>query len=29
MLKKLGVTSGDKVMTVDQAEAYSVPLITL
>ena len=29
MLKKLGIKSGDKVMTVDQAEAYSVPLITL
>ena len=29
MLKKLGVKSGDQVMTVDQAEAYSVPLITL
>ncbi len=29
VLKKLGVGSGDTVMTVDQAEAYSVPLITL
>jgi len=29
MRQKLGVGSGDKVMTVDQAEAYSVPLITL
>ena len=29
MLKKLGVKSGDTVMTVDQAEAYSVPLISL
>jgi ABC-type branched-subunit amino acid transport system substrate-binding protein len=29
MLKKLGVKSGDQVMTVDQAEAYSVPLISL
>jgi ABC-type branched-subunit amino acid transport system substrate-binding protein len=29
VLKKLGVKSGDTVMTVDQAEAYSVPLITL
>jgi branched-chain amino acid transport system substrate-binding protein len=29
VLKKLGVKSGDQVMTVDQAEAYSVPLITL
>jgi ABC-type branched-subunit amino acid transport system substrate-binding protein len=28
-LKKLGVKSGDTVMTVDQAEAYSVPLISL
>ena len=28
-LKSLGVKSGDQVMTVDQAEAYSVPLITL
>ncbi|MDH4102361.1 MAG: branched-chain amino acid ABC transporter substrate-binding protein [Thermoleophilia bacterium] len=28
-LNKLGVKSGDAVMTVDQAEAYSVPLITL
>jgi len=26
-LKKMGVKSGDHVMTVDQAEAYSVPLI--
>ncbi len=26
---KLGVKRGDQVMTVDQAEAYSVPLITL
>jgi branched-chain amino acid transport system substrate-binding protein len=29
VLNKLGVGSGDRVMTVDQAEAYSVPLITL
>ena len=29
VLKKMGVKSGDTVMTVDQAEAYSVPLITL
>jgi len=29
VLKQLGVKSGDTVMTVDQAEAYSVPLITL
>jgi branched-chain amino acid transport system substrate-binding protein len=29
VMKKLGVKSGDTVMTVDQAEAYSVPLITL
>jgi branched-chain amino acid transport system substrate-binding protein len=29
VLKKLGVKSGDQVMTVDQAEAYSVPLTTL
>jgi ABC-type branched-subunit amino acid transport system substrate-binding protein len=29
MLKKLGVKSGDEVMTVDSAEAYSVPLISL
>ena len=29
MLKKLGIKSGDRVMTVDQAEAYSVPLISL
>jgi ABC-type branched-subunit amino acid transport system substrate-binding protein len=29
VLKKLGVKSGDTVMTVDQAEAYSVPLISL
>ena len=28
-LKKMGVKSGDTVMTVDQAEAYSVPLISL
>jgi ABC-type branched-subunit amino acid transport system substrate-binding protein len=28
MLKKLGIKSGDQVMTVDQAEAYSVPLIS-
>lgn len=28
VLKKLGVNSGDPVMTVDQAEAYSVPLTT-
>lgn len=29
VLNKLGVGRGDRVMTVDQAEAYSVPLITL
>ncbi len=29
MLNKMGVKSGDTVMTVDQAEAYSVPLISL
>lgn len=29
VLNKLGVKSGDAVMTVDQAEAYSVPLISL
>jgi len=29
MRQKLNVGSGDRVMTVDQAEAYSVPLITL
>ena len=29
MVKKLGIKSGDEVMTVDQAEAYSVPLISL
>jgi ABC-type branched-subunit amino acid transport system substrate-binding protein len=29
MEKKLGIGSGDQVMTVDQAEAYSVPLISL
>jgi len=29
MLKKLGIKSGDEVMTVDSAEAYSVPLISL
>ncbi len=29
MLSKLGIGSGDQVMTVDQAEAYSVPLVTL
>jgi ABC-type branched-subunit amino acid transport system substrate-binding protein len=29
MEKKLGIKSGDTVMTVDQAEAYSVPLISL
>jgi len=29
VLKKLGVKSCDTVMTVDQAEAYSVPLISL
>jgi branched-chain amino acid transport system substrate-binding protein len=29
MEKKLGIKSGDQVMTVDQAEAYSVPLISL
>jgi ABC-type branched-subunit amino acid transport system substrate-binding protein len=29
MMKKLGIKSGDEVMTVDQAEAYSVPLISL
>jgi ABC-type branched-subunit amino acid transport system substrate-binding protein len=28
-LKSMGVSKGDSVMTVDQAEAYSVPLITL
>ena len=28
VLKKMGVSSGDHVMTVDQAEAYSVPLIS-
>ncbi len=28
-MKTMGVKSGDTVMTVDQAEAYSVPLITL
>jgi len=28
VLNKLGVKSGDRVMTVDSAEAYSVPLIT-
>jgi branched-chain amino acid transport system substrate-binding protein len=28
-LKKMGVKSGDTVMTVDQAEAYSIPLISL
>jgi ABC-type branched-subunit amino acid transport system substrate-binding protein len=28
-LKTMGVKSGDTVMTVDQAEAYSVPLISL
>jgi branched-chain amino acid transport system substrate-binding protein len=28
-LKSLGVKSGEQVMTVDQAEAYSVPLISL
>lgn len=29
VLKKMGVGRGDRVMTVDQAEAYSVPLISL
>lgn len=29
VMNKLGVGRGDKVMTVDQAEAYSVPLISL
>ena len=29
MRQKLGVGAGDRVMTVDSAEAYSVPLITL
>jgi ABC-type branched-subunit amino acid transport system substrate-binding protein len=29
MLKHLGVKKGDQVMTVDQAEAYSVPLASL
>ncbi len=29
MLNKLGIKSGDQVMTVDQAEAYSVPLVSL
>jgi ABC-type branched-subunit amino acid transport system substrate-binding protein len=29
VLKKMGVKAGDQVMTVDQAEAYSVPLIAL
>ena len=29
VLNKMGVGSGDRVMTVDQAEAYSVPLISL
>jgi ABC-type branched-subunit amino acid transport system substrate-binding protein len=29
VLNKLGVKSGDRAMTVDQAEAYSVPLTTL
>jgi len=29
VLNKLGVKSGDRVMTVDSAEAYSVPLISL
>jgi ABC-type branched-subunit amino acid transport system substrate-binding protein len=29
VLNKLGVKSGDAVMTVDQAEAYSVPLVNL
>jgi len=29
VMKKLGAGSGDNVMTVDSAEAYSVPLITL
>jgi ABC-type branched-subunit amino acid transport system substrate-binding protein len=29
VLKSLGVSSGDTVMTVDQAEAYSIPLISL
>ena len=29
LMKKQGIKSGDQVMTLDQAEAYSVPLITL
>lgn len=29
VMKKLGVKSGDQVMTVDGAEAYSIPLISL
>jgi branched-chain amino acid transport system substrate-binding protein len=29
VLKKMGIKKGDHVMTVDQAEAYSVPLISL
>ena len=29
VMKKLGAGSGDQVMTVDQAESYSVPLISL
>jgi ABC-type branched-subunit amino acid transport system substrate-binding protein len=29
VLNKMGVKKGDQVMTVDQAEAYSVPLISL
>jgi ABC-type branched-subunit amino acid transport system substrate-binding protein len=29
LMKKLGIKSGEQVMTVDQAEAYSVPLISL
>ncbi len=29
LTKKLGIKAGETVMTVDQAEAYSVPLITL
>jgi len=28
VMKKMGVGKGDKVMTVDQADAYSVPLVT-
>jgi branched-chain amino acid transport system substrate-binding protein len=29
VMKKMGIKKGDHVMTVDQAEAYSVPLISL